>query len=179
MERPQTGVLTPPRRPANEAATSPTRYPDAGSPQGASPSSETAPPRRTSLTAIAAPGPILRGPIGDLFNVTLIYDAKMPHSIDLHASRTATDKSMRELAPGESLVYQYQAQYSGIFMYHCGAAPALEHIANGMFGAVVIDSWRGGDRDLRPRQSHGVPDRRRGTRVVAAASEAQTDGQPH
>ena len=32
------------------------------------------PLRRTSLTAIAAPGPILRGPIGDLFNVTLIYD---------------------------------------------------------------------------------------------------------
>lgn len=101
------------------------------------------PLRRTSLTAIAAPGPILRGPIGDLFNVTLIYDAKMPHSIDLHASRTATDKSMRELAPGQSLVYRFQAQYSGIFMYHCGAAPALEHIANGMFGAVVIDSWRG------------------------------------
>jgi Multicopper oxidase len=82
-------------------------------------------------------------PVGDLFNVTLIYDAKMPHSIDLHASRTATDKSMRELAPEQSLVYQFQAQYSGIFMCHCGAAPALEHIANGMFGAVVIDSWRG------------------------------------
>jgi nitrite reductase (NO-forming) len=101
------------------------------------------PPRRTSLTAIAAPGPILRGPVGDLFNVTLIYDAKMPHSIDRHASRTATDKSMRELAPEQSLVYQFQAQYSGIFMCHCGAAPALEHIANGMFGAVVIDSSRG------------------------------------
>ncbi len=86
-----------------------------------------------------SPGPILRGHIGDVFNVTLINDAKVPHSIDFHASRTAMDKNMRELSPGQSLVYQFQAQYSGIFMYHCGSPPTLEHIANGMFGAVVID----------------------------------------
>lgn len=86
-----------------------------------------------------SPGPILRGHIGDVFNVSVTNDTMMPHSIDFHASRTAMDKNMRELAPGQSLVYQFQAQYSGIFMYHCGAAPALEHIANGMFGAVIID----------------------------------------
>ena len=46
---------------------------------------------------------------------------------------------MRTLNPGESLVYQFQAQYSGIWMYHCGTAPILHHIGNGMYGAVVID----------------------------------------
>ena len=45
-----------------------------------------------------SPGPILRGHIGDVFNVSLINDAMMAHSIDFHASRTAMDKNMRELA---------------------------------------------------------------------------------
>jgi len=85
------------------------------------------------------PGPILRGHIGDVFNVTLINDGTMGHSIDFHASQVAPNVDMRTIEPGQSLVYQFKADYAGIWMYHCGTAPALEHIANGMFGAVIID----------------------------------------
>ena len=85
------------------------------------------------------PGPILRGKVGDVFNVTLVNDGKLGHSIDFHASRVAWNDKMRTIKPGESLVYQYKAEYAGIFMYHCGTAPALHHIGNGMFGAVIID----------------------------------------
>jgi nitrite reductase (NO-forming) len=85
------------------------------------------------------PGPVLRGKVGDLFTVTLVNDGKVGHSIDFHASQTNMDQDMRTLNPGESLVYQFKAQYSGIWMYHCGTAPILHHIGNGMFGAVVID----------------------------------------
>ena len=85
------------------------------------------------------PGPILRGKVGDVFTVTLVNDGKVGHSIDFHASQTNMDEDMRTLNPGESLVYQFKAQYSGIWMYHCGTAPILHHIGNGMFGAVVID----------------------------------------
>lgn len=85
------------------------------------------------------PGPTLRGKVGDVFTVTLINDGKIGHSIDFHASQTNMDQDMRTLNPGESLVYQYKAQYAGIWMYHCGTAPILHHIGNGMFGAVVID----------------------------------------
>jgi len=85
------------------------------------------------------PGPILRGKIGDLFTVTLVNDGKMGHSIDFHASRVAWNDEMRTIQPGESLVYQFKADYSGIWMYHCGTAPALHHIGNGMYGAVIID----------------------------------------
>ena len=46
---------------------------------------------------------------------------------------------MRTIEPGESLVYQFTAEHSGIWMYHCGTAPVLHHIGNGMYGAVVID----------------------------------------
>ena len=85
------------------------------------------------------PGPILRGHIGDLFNVTVVNDMAMPHSIDFHASQTSMTDQMKEIAPGKSLTYTFKAQYSGIFMYHCGTAPALEHIGSGMYGAVIVD----------------------------------------
>jgi nitrite reductase (NO-forming) len=85
------------------------------------------------------PGPVLRGKIGDLFTVTLINDGKNGHSIDFHASEVAPDDEMRTIGPGESLVYQFQATHSGIWMYHCGTPPVLHHVGNGMYGAVVID----------------------------------------
>lgn len=85
------------------------------------------------------PGPTLRGHVGDVFNVTLTNNGTIGHSIDFHASQTAMDVNMRTLQPGESLVYQFKAEYSGVWMYHCGTAPVLHHIGNGMFGAVVID----------------------------------------
>jgi nitrite reductase (NO-forming) len=86
-----------------------------------------------------APGPVLRGRVGDLFTVTLVNDGKMGHSIDFHASKAAWNVEMRTIQPGESLVYQFTADHAGIWMYHCGTAPALHHIGNGMFGAVIID----------------------------------------
>jgi len=86
-----------------------------------------------------APGPTLRGKVGDLFTVTLVNDGEVGHSIDFHASKVAWNDEMRTIQPGESLVYQFEAKYAGIFMYHCGTAPALHHIGNGMFGALIID----------------------------------------
>ncbi len=85
------------------------------------------------------PGPILRGKVGDIFTVTLTNDGKIGHSIDFHASKVAWNDEMRTIQPGESLVYQFEAKHAGIFMYHCGTAPALHHIGNGMFGALIID----------------------------------------
>jgi nitrite reductase (NO-forming) len=85
------------------------------------------------------PGPALRGKVGDVFNVTLVNDGKLGHSIDFHASRVAWNDEMRTIQPGESLVYQFKAEHAGVFMYHCGTAPALHHIGNGMFGAIIVD----------------------------------------
>jgi nitrite reductase (NO-forming) len=85
------------------------------------------------------PGPVLRGKVGDIFTVTLVNDGKNGHSIDFHASEVAPDEEMRTIGPGESLVYQFEATHSGIWMYHCGTSPVLHHVGNGMFGAVIID----------------------------------------
>jgi nitrite reductase (NO-forming) len=85
------------------------------------------------------PGPILRGRVGDIFTITLVNDGSLGHSIDFHASKVAWNDEMRTIEPGESLVYQFEAKHAGIFMYHCGTAPALHHIGNGMFGALIVD----------------------------------------
>ena len=85
------------------------------------------------------PGTTLRGKVGDLFTITLVNDGKLAHSIDLHASKVAWNVEMKSINPGESIVYQFKAKFAGAFMYHCGTAPALHHIGNGMYGAIIID----------------------------------------
>lgn len=86
-----------------------------------------------------APGPVLRGRIGDTFVITLVNDGSIGHSIDFHAGALAPDKPMRTIAPGEELEVRFTATRAGIWMYHCSTMPMSMHIANGMFGAVVID----------------------------------------
>jgi nitrite reductase (NO-forming) len=46
---------------------------------------------------------------------------------------------MRTILPGASLVYRFTASRAGIWMYHCSSMPMSAHIANGLFGAVVVD----------------------------------------
>lgn len=85
------------------------------------------------------PGPILHGRVGDQFEITLTNDTTMGHGIDFHAGALAPDQPMRTLAPGEQLVYRFTAHRSGAWLYHCSTPPQSLHIANGMYGAVIID----------------------------------------
>jgi nitrite reductase (NO-forming) len=87
----------------------------------------------------AMPGPTLHGRVGDTFVVHLVNDGDMGHSVDFHAGELAPDGPMRTINPGESLDYTFTATRSGIWLYHCSTMPMSAHIANGMFGAVVID----------------------------------------
>lgn len=85
------------------------------------------------------PGPVLRGQVGDHFEITLVNDGTMSHSIDFHAGVLAPDKPMRSISPGQSLQYNFTATRSGIWLYHCSTAPMSVHLAAGMLGAVIID----------------------------------------
>lgn len=84
-------------------------------------------------------GPTLRGKIGDTFEITLINNGTMGHSIDFHAGELAPDEPMRTIAPGEKLIYKFTAQRAGIWLYHCATHPMATHIAAGMHGAVIIE----------------------------------------
>lgn len=85
------------------------------------------------------PGPTLRGKIGDTFRVTIVNKGSITHSMDFHASMVAWSDEMGPIEPGAERVYEFTANHSGIFMYHCGTAPVLMHIGSGMYGAVIID----------------------------------------
>ncbi|MFS8522252.1 MAG: multicopper oxidase domain-containing protein [Micromonosporaceae bacterium] len=85
------------------------------------------------------PGPVLRGRVGDVFEITLVNDGSVDHGIDFHASALAPDRPMRPIDPGERLTYRFTATRAGIWMYHCSTMPMLHHIGNGMYGAVIID----------------------------------------
>ena len=86
-----------------------------------------------------APGPVLHGQVGDRFEITLVNDGTVGHSIDFHAGSLAPDQPMRTIGPGHSLVYRFTATRAGIWMYHCSTMPMSAHIAAGLFGAVVIE----------------------------------------
>jgi nitrite reductase (NO-forming) len=85
------------------------------------------------------PGPVLRVAQGDTIDFTLVNRAAMPHSLDFHAAEIAPDKYYRNLMPGDSIRYRFVARVPGAFMYHCGTAPVAMHLANGMYGALIVD----------------------------------------
>jgi nitrite reductase (NO-forming) len=87
------------------------------------------------------PGPVIRTQVGDTVRVHLVNppEAALSHSVDFHASQVAWNDEMRSIAPGEDLVYEFTTDYAGVWMYHCGTDPVLHHIANGMFGMVIVE----------------------------------------
>ncbi|MEO8294850.1 MAG: multicopper oxidase domain-containing protein [Gemmatimonadota bacterium] len=88
------------------------------------------------------PGPILHFVQGDTVDFTVINRADIPHSIDFHAAEIAPSKYYVNVMPGDSLHYRFVAHVPGAFMYHCGTGPVAMHIANGMYGALIVDPAR-------------------------------------
>ena len=85
-----------------------------------------------------APGPIIHVREGQIVEMTLTNGGAIPHSIDFHAARIAPDVAFKDVAPGASIKFRFTASDPGVYMYHCGTKPVLAHIANGMYGAIVV-----------------------------------------
>jgi nitrite reductase (NO-forming) len=86
-----------------------------------------------------APGPVIHVRQGQLVKITLTNKGAIPHSVDFHAARIAPNKAFGDVMPGQSVSYTFRADDPGVFMYHCGTKPVLMHIANGMYGAIVVE----------------------------------------
>ena len=102
------------------------------------------------------PGPVVRVRVGDTVKATITNSTKLPHSIDFHAARIAPDRAFRDVAPGESFSFTFEATSPGVFMYHCGTGPVVHHIANGMYGMIIVEPREGlppVDRELAFVQS--------------------------
>ena len=99
----------------------------------------------TSVDDATVPGPVIRVKVGDTVRINLINPETnvMPHSVDFHASLVAWNDEMTDIAPGESKLYEFSAEYAGVFMYHCGTAGALSHMLNGMYGLIIVEPAEG------------------------------------
>jgi nitrite reductase (NO-forming) len=102
------------------------------------------------------PGPTVRARVGDKirFSMTnrsdeavpglqLVAAAPMMHSMDFHAAMVSPQDKYRSVAPGQTIEFEFTLNYPGIFMYHCGTPMILEHIASGMYGAVIVEPREG------------------------------------
>jgi nitrite reductase (NO-forming) len=90
------------------------------------------------------PGPVLRVRQGQHVHFTLTNKTTMLHSIDFHAAQTPWNVNYQPVVPGKSFSFDWTANYPGVFMYHCGTPPVMDHMANGMYGAIIVDpanSW--------------------------------------
>ena len=85
------------------------------------------------------PGPTIFVKQCETVHFTLVNTDTMPHSIDFHAAQVNWATVYAPVAPGQSLSFDFVPAYPGIFMYHCGVPPVLEHIANGMYGIIVVN----------------------------------------
>jgi nitrite reductase (NO-forming) len=88
------------------------------------------------------PAPVIAVDQGDTLRVTLRNDGQAFHSLDFHAGLGPSEAvGSGTLKPGESKTWDIKADEAGVFMYHCGADGlngVWEHIANGMYGAIVV-----------------------------------------
>jgi nitrite reductase (NO-forming) len=88
------------------------------------------------------PGSFIRIRQGDTveFHLKNHPDSKMPHNIDLHAvTGPGGGATSSFTAPGHEAVFSFKALNQGLFVYHCATAPVGMHIANGMYGLILVE----------------------------------------
>jgi nitrite reductase (NO-forming) len=88
------------------------------------------------------PGPMLRVRVGDTVQIRLTNQATAhnTHSIDLHAvTGPGGGAAVTQVGPGESGVFEWKALNPGLYVYHCATPHVPVHIANGMYGLVLVE----------------------------------------
>ncbi|WP_340102487.1 multicopper oxidase domain-containing protein [Rhodohalobacter sp. 8-1] len=80
----------------------------------------------------------------------------MPHSMDFHAGTVAKDDKWRTIAPGETIKFDWVANYAGTYIYHCGTPSVLMHTAMGQHGVVVVSPKEGYQTDYEVDREYVV-----------------------
>ncbi|GHA26004.1 copper-containing nitrite reductase [Oceanisphaera arctica] len=94
----------------------------------------------------SVPGQFLRVREGDEveFHLSNHPSSKMPHNIDLHAvTGPGGGAASSFTAPGHTSVFNFKALNPGLYVYHCATAPVGMHIANGMYGLILVEPKEG------------------------------------
>ena len=94
------------------------------------------------------PGPTLRAREGERMRVRFVNGSSHPHTMHFHGiHRDLSDGvpgvGAGNIEPGKSVIYDLDARPFGLHLYHCHSTPLADHIAKGLYGAVVIDPKQG------------------------------------
>jgi len=90
----------------------------------------------------SVPGSFIRTRVGDEveFHLKNHPDNKLPHNIDLHAvTGPGGGAESSFIAPGHEKVFSFKVLNPGLYVYHCATAPVGMHIANGMYGLILVE----------------------------------------
>jgi nitrite reductase (NO-forming) len=121
------------------------------------------------------PGPFIRLRVGDTFEVRLDNSkSKLTHTVDFHAvTGPGGGAGALMTNPGEKSVATFKALNAGLFIYHCAAPPIPAHIANGLYGLVLVEPEKGlpkVDREYYIMQSEFYTEQEIGTPGLATFS---------
>jgi copper-containing nitrite reductase len=92
------------------------------------------------------PGPFFRARVGDTLEIHITNSDKSgkPHNVDLHCvTGPGGGASTTTVMPGDHPMARFKLLYPGLFVYHCAAPPVMDHIANGMYGMVLVEPKNG------------------------------------
>ncbi|SHG04576.1 dissimilatory nitrite reductase (NO-forming), copper type apoprotein [Tenacibaculum mesophilum] len=90
----------------------------------------------------SVPGSFIRTRVGDEVEFTLSNhpDNRLPHNIDLHAvTGPGGGATSSFVAPGHEKTFSFKTLNPGLYVYHCATAPVGMHIANGMYGLILVE----------------------------------------
>jgi nitrite reductase (NO-forming) len=125
------------------------------------------------------PGPVLRVRQGDKVTIHLINHTTSAHGIDIYAAQISPNNFSGD--PGKEVTYTFRADVPGVFAYHCSAIPVLRHVADGMYGMMIVepkDGWPNGkarEIDIVQGEFYGTPDKQG---LVIGSSKKMIDAQP-
>ena len=85
------------------------------------------------------PGPIIRATEGDRLRVRVSNRTTQPHNLHLHGSHDPLMDGWEPIAPGEEFTYDVTAAPFGVHPYHCHTHPLAQHVAMGLYGAMIVD----------------------------------------
>lgn len=87
------------------------------------------------------PGPQLMVNEGDTVEITVVNEDSVTHGLSVHAANTQTSDHVGNIPPGETRTLTFQADYPGVYMYHCapGGHGIMTHTMGGQFGMMVVE----------------------------------------
>jgi len=128
------------------------------------------------------PGPFIRVREGDTLEVHLDNSkGKLTHTVDFHAvTGPGGGAGLLMADPGKTSVARFKALNPGFFVYHCAAHPIPSHIANGLYGAILVEPAQGlpkADREYYVMQSEFYTSGTIGERGLQAFSSQKGDAE--